>query len=423
MPNRQSASHAVQSASAMGRITTARDLRRRQKRIVLGTLATCALAFLAGELALRALTTITSLGVVAVGRVVLVPWRPTPGTVRAWQERRASDSYMVPDPELGWSLKPSSRTLSPEPPVYTTNAQGFRADPDRVYAEKVPEGKLRLVCVGDSFTHGDEVGLADTWEARLEGLDARLEVVNLGVPAFGTDQALLRWRRDGRSLQAHAVVLGIWPENMCRNLNLIRFWFSPQSGFWAKPRFVPGAGGELRLVNSPVPQGVDLVTAVSDPANWPGIAHEKWYEPTLSYKYITDNSRVFRTLRGVLYARERQLARRRIYSGEDPEGIAITVGIARLFAAEVQATGAVPLVAIMPMRDLLDEWSGEDEFPLAVALEKAGLNVVDLFPAARAAGPGAFLPSGHLTPVGNAALAAELQKVLPRHVPALAPAR
>lgn len=397
---------------------------RRRRRQLFGLAIVCASLFLALEVGLRWLTRPNNrFGLLALSpRWPLLPLTASKGTVRRWIEERSAPGYQRLDPELGWTLSASAASVkSSEGLRYTTNAQGFRAPPDRVYATDPPPGKVRLVLLGDSFTHGDEVNLEDSWAGRLELEDPRLETVNLGVPAYGTDQAFLRWRRDGKPLRSHAVVLGIWLENVCRNLNVIRFWFSPFSGFLAKPRFVLGPGGEPRLVNSPVPQGEELIDAVHAPLSWAGIEHERWFEPALHTRRLSDTSRTFRTLRGLLYWKERKEARERLYAGEDREGIAVTVAIARLFAQEVERTGAVPLVVVMPMRDYLDAWPEEWDLPLAVELKKAGLNVINLFPTARLAREKetVFLPSGHMTPAGHAAMARELAGRLPAFLPVL----
>lgn len=410
------------SPSDMGAVPRRRRRGSRKRRLAIGAAALALVSFALLEGVMRLTSHVPKrLGVVVLGKFALPPWRPSPGAVRAWQEAIAEAKYMVPDPELGWTLG-HGVGLSDTDGRYSTNAQGLRAASDRVYAPSPPEGKVRVLCVGDSFTHGDGVLLEDTWESKLEAKDSRLEVLNMGTPGYGTDQAFLRWRKEGQAFQSHAVVLGIWPENLCRNLNEIRFWLSPQSGFSPKPRFVLAPGGELRLVNSPVPQGEALVAAVTDPASWGPIQHERWFEGNVIERHFTDNSRLVRVLRGLLTANDRRGQRRRIYSGEEPEGIAVTTGIARLFASEVGATGAVPIVAVMPMRDLLDEWPEDDDIPLVVELRRAGLTVVNLFPAVRGL-DGAFQPDGHLTAGGNEAVARELARQLPGLVPALAPAR
>jgi hypothetical protein len=86
------------------------------------------------------------------------------------------------------------------PGVYLrTNGQGFRGD--RNVTTEVPPGRVRLLCSGDSYTLGQEVSDHEVWCERLRALDPRLETVNLGVSGYGWDQAYLRYKHQGMSLQ------------------------------------------------------------------------------------------------------------------------------------------------------------------------------------------------------------------------------
>ena len=62
--------------------------------------------------------------------------------------------------------------------------------------EKVPPGKTRIVCSGDSFTLGYGVADTEAYPQQLESLDARLDVVNMGQGGYGVDQAYLWYERD-----------------------------------------------------------------------------------------------------------------------------------------------------------------------------------------------------------------------------------
>ncbi len=110
------------------------------------------------------------------------------------------------DAELGWINEPN--VYLPNiygPGVYLrTNAQGFRNDHDINTA--VPQGKTRLVCSGDSFTHGYGVDNAHTWCERLSALDQRLETVNMGEDGYGVDQAYL-WYKRGAARIDHQIHL------------------------------------------------------------------------------------------------------------------------------------------------------------------------------------------------------------------------
>ena len=52
----------------------------------------------------------------------------------------------------------------------------------------------------------------------LARLDAGLEFENFGVPAYGLDQAFLRYQREGRPTHPQIVVIGFMEENIFRDV-------------------------------------------------------------------------------------------------------------------------------------------------------------------------------------------------------------
>ncbi len=373
------------------------------RRLVLYLLALALVPLVAAEIATRALTRVLpDNGMEAFLGIPLLPLRPTAAQVRDWSTRVAASSYVAPDPDLGWSIVPSGRTTDGS---YEANAQGARARHDVVYAPFPPAGRTRIVAVGDSFTHGDGVSNEETWGARLEALLPELEVVNFGVPGYGTDQAFLRWRRDTRSLRTHFAVLGIWPENLCRNLNVIRYFLQPGGGFSQKPRFLVKSGG-LEVIGQPVLEGDALARAITEPFETPLLAHEHWLSRDVVTPRPFQRLRLARIAATLLSVYQRRAQRERLYSGEDPSGIEITVAIAEQWRREVAVTGAVPLVLLIPMRELLDTYPDEDSLPLARALRSAGIELIDLGPpmarAVREHGMACcFQADGHLSREGN----------------------
>jgi len=124
--------------------------------------------------------------------------------------------YTRHDPELGWVNVPDTRVESLFGPGrhVTINRQGFRGTAD--VADRVPAGKVRVVCSGDSFTFGYGVGDDETWVAMLPRLDERLETVNLGQGGYGIDQAYLWYRRDGERLEHQIHLFAVIVEDFNR---------------------------------------------------------------------------------------------------------------------------------------------------------------------------------------------------------------
>jgi len=323
----------------------------------------------------------------------------------------------VPDDELGWVVAKNGKYKV----EYESNAQGVRAPADRVYTTVPQPGKVRIVAVGDSFTHCDEVKNDETWEAALEGLRNDLEVLNLGVPGFGTDQAMMRYRRDGVRFRPHISILGIWTENICRNLNIVRYYLNPLSSPLNKPRFLL-ADGELKLINSPVMPREVLAQLLSQPEAFPLLQYEYWYDPMETTPHFYQHSALLRAAQSIRAQYQRKMRREKLYSGADPAGIAATVAIAKQFAKEAEAAGSKPIILLIPMRHHLEEkrlYATEDAFPLGRALRNEHLEVVDLgFELAKDASLDLdrlwIRQGGHLTPAGNLRLAQELETKL-RH--------
>jgi hypothetical protein len=363
-----------------------------------------------GEIAARLLTHTGENGMAMIGRYVLLPYRPARATVDAWSARTAGGTYLVDDVDLGWSLRAGGTSE-----FYQANAQGIRADPACTYSSEIPAGKVRLLALGDSFTHADEVKNDEAWTHVLEALCGDLEVLNMGVPGYGTDQAFLRWKKSGGQFQADIVLLGIWPENMCRNLNVVRFYLVPGAMYSSKPRFELH-DHELGLINAPVIRGAALAQMLAEPESAPLLEHDTWYTRDETVWMLYQNSRLLRFVDTLWHMKRRRDQRQRMYTGEDPSAIDLTVAIAERFRDEVRAKGTIPLVLLIPMRDLFDLHRQEDGFPLVRALRSSGVDVIDLGPAiARDVENGEkelFLPSGHFSAKGNRLFAQELASAL-----------
>jgi hypothetical protein len=148
------------------------------------------------------------------------------------------------DAELGWFPLPSSeRTIAGTRPFHVRhNARGFRE------REIGPKTGPRLVVFGDSFVWGFDVEAEERFTERLAARQPGLEVLNLGVSGFGTDQELLLLRREVGALDPDLVVLVFAKEND-RKDNVTNRRYGP----YYKPYFEM-AGDGLALRGQPVPR-------------------------------------------------------------------------------------------------------------------------------------------------------------------------
>jgi lysophospholipase L1-like esterase len=133
---------------------------------------------------------------------------------------RYTGSTYTADRALGWSLRPGAGAWEVDEGAAWTriNPHGFR-DRDRT-ADK-PPGVYRIAVLGDSYTEGRQVGMDQTytWLAE-EALNrqrcaggSRFEVLNFGVPGYGTAQERLLLRQRVWSFSPDLVVLQFYSGN------------------------------------------------------------------------------------------------------------------------------------------------------------------------------------------------------------------
>lgn len=166
-----------------------------------------------------------------------------------------SRSHVQYDALLGWVNKPNLRVKNMYGPNrdFVTNSQSFRNDVD--FPVRVPPGKKRVICSGDSFTLGIGVDGKDTFCARLGALEPQLETVNLGEAGYGLDQIFLKYQRDGAKLD-HDIHIFAFISDDIRRMRAKRFIYYP------KPRLVL-RNGELFNDNYPVPKRSSLAMFLS----------------------------------------------------------------------------------------------------------------------------------------------------------------
>jgi hypothetical protein len=140
--------------------------------------------------------------------------------------------------EYGWELRPDS-VIVERGRRTTIDGRGCRRAPSATRAEAA--GGPRVLLLGDSVTFGFEVDDAETFAERLG--EAGVAAVNLAVPGWGTDQELLRLRRQTIDRRPRLLVLGVCMENDFADNHSSTFFYD---GIQPKPYFTV-EGGALVL--------------------------------------------------------------------------------------------------------------------------------------------------------------------------------
>jgi hypothetical protein len=337
-------------------------------------------------------------------------WFPQP-LVERYGSPAAGGPLVATDPELGWTLRPNVSGVASDEPWQAdlaTNALGFR---DADHGEKAA-GVTRVAVLGDSFVFGSGVKQDEPVTRRLAALlGPSFEVINLGVPGYGTDQALLTLRRWGPRLSPDVVLAGFFWNDVMENA-------SAEMYSMQKPRFVL-AGDSLSLV--PPGAAPDRSAAARLDAALGARSH-LWSLVNRSFGKTI--GKVEPETRPVMV----DLSLRASPPAREPE-FALTWALLGALAREARTLGATPIVFTAPPRFLVDDVARRKVLKIyglgADALDEDGfsrvkeacarhdLPVVDLLPAFRdaaRAGERLFLPTGiHWSAKGHALAARVLE--------------
>jgi hypothetical protein len=286
-----------------------------------------------------------------------------------------SASYVVYDPELGWTIRPYAAKRG-----YRANRYGIRAN--REYALQPPPGVLRLAAFGDSFTHASDVPNGQAWERRLEEIRPGTEALNFGVPGFEPGQALLRYRREGVKFHPHIVLIGFMSENINRVVNTYRPFYFPRSGVpFTKPRFAL-RNGRLVLIPNPIQSPDGYRELLRSPQTvLPRLGKDDYFYQRNSKRNPLDflPSVRFASIFADQYLRQ-PTVRGGVYNTHS-EAYQVTVAVLDQFYKEAAANGSLPIIVLFPeRREIRNRREGKTVVykPLLEELHRGGYRMVDL---------------------------------------------
>lgn len=334
------------------------------------------------------------------GNVMLKPrnWERTKLHYRQLLEKKSPDSsLLVYDDRVGWAVGRNRDSSLNGEGHYWSSFEGARAPYKGSVFPKV-ETKTEIALVGDSFTFGEEVGYEETWGYRLEQiLGEKFQVINFGVPAYGLDQAYLRYEKEVRPRKPKVVILSFINGDLSRTMKVYPFLSTEWNLPFSKPRFVL-QDGILTIANmSPLPpEAIFSQGLISD---LPFLEHERgdrlndWQQRWYHVSYLV---RFFVSL----------LPSWSPISSERSEQIlSVNAAILKKFVLSVKETGAIPLVVWLPGKEDFKETGSRLSLGKQV-LEEAGLAYInptscllEVLPSDR------FAPKNHYSRHGNVAVA------------------
>jgi hypothetical protein len=275
------------------------------------------------------------------------------------------------DEELGW---PSPHDAV-SPPRDKSGAK---------YNAEFPQPDHACVSAyGDSFIWGFGIPMQDGWIERLSHI-LGCRVADYGVPGYGTDQAYVRFMRTTQD-EAPVALLGIFPENVIRNVNQFRGLLGfPQSPLLLKGRFVLDPAGKLEWIHRPRVNEVGFLKLLRDP------------ESVVPHEYMLPNSHdgpvLLRFPYTLVLARMLLMPRLWVRITGRPSwsdffhpdhasrGLALTVAITEAFVHDAEKRGKRALVVMLPGASSFRARAkyGEPEYqPLLAALAAKHVDAFD----------------------------------------------
>jgi hypothetical protein len=320
------------------------------------------------------------------------------GTLRlAWNDYyvRTPRENVEPHPTRGFANRPGVRLEYGKAEYHVTVAHSSRGFRCPELPPHKPPGRTRVLVLGDSMTYGLGAENHETYAARLEQLDPRLEVINAGVPGYSAAEELLLLDEEGPSLEPDLVLVG--------------FFFNDLPGaFKSGVRFTL-EDGELRYHPPEAPP-------VKESSGAPG-AVSLWSRSYL-YRFTSDRITLLRYWLGDVFG-FRVRATSVLLPEEVEPAWQLSFALLRRIAERSAELGARTLVAVIPDQaqvetDVsvvgLDPSLFTIQQRLTAFGRESGIPVLDLLPGMRAgyAGDGTRLYyryDRHLRPEGHARVA------------------
>lgn len=276
----------------------------------------------------------------------------------------SNKGYRVYDSLLGWS----HGSWQTDDSLYFSDGQGFRCGRERFRQKQAGPDRYDIVCIGNSFTHGDAVAYEDTWPHLLAVQTGRT-VLNMGVGGYGIDQAVLRFMH--RRPACDTVILGMVSNDLDRSLTSVYNYY--QGGIKTKPKFRFHDSG-YTVLNQPCLTPAEFVRR---PASQQAV--EVYREIDGYNDYLGKETKWWAQLQSMrlLFSSIEQMKHRKpsAYLSDD-DRLRYCVSILDVFGKYCKAEGIVPIVLLIDNVNSINdrEKSGQNTWKLlATKLDSIGL--------------------------------------------------
>ena len=162
-------------------------------------------------------------------------WLITPQSKRPHLPKKVVEHFFYKsfDSELGWAPKAGSSGQD----ITELGVKTYHIDEKgRRFSSVYIDIPSKIAVFGDSFSFGRLVNDDETWPYALSKL-VKSYVPNYSVGGYGLDQALLRLKREIKTLDSKIILMCVVPETIARIHSYWRHYFEYGNTLAFKPRF------------------------------------------------------------------------------------------------------------------------------------------------------------------------------------------
>src|SRR5208283_3879895 len=154
--------------------------------------------------------------------------------LRTYASLASQERLLIADSILGWKLVPNAKRLyrrEVKPYFVAINSKGLR---DREHSYDKRADVYRIVVIGDSMVFGaGGVEASERFTDILERSTKNLEVINMGIPAFGTDQEYLYLQDEGLKYQPDLVIICAFSNDYLESFSIINPGIGRPKGYFS----------------------------------------------------------------------------------------------------------------------------------------------------------------------------------------------
>jgi hypothetical protein len=265
------------------------------------------------------------------------------------------------DSLLGYVPRENTKSLNG---WWQSNNLGARNRRD--ISKENPEGKKRIIVLGESYANCSRVPQEESWPDIFNAKVNTVEVINFGVDGYSMGQSFLRFQQIKNKLNYDIVLLMFAPTiDLWREINIIRPLKEAWDNYFVMPRFIVEKD-ELLLIKSPfkIPSSIYKKNGnvLSQKLRTHLRKYDRFYfKSKYEESWFIDASVIYKLFVNAYSEIKKRYIIKNIYK-PDSEAMQVTKRIFETMNAEVKKDGNIFALIFLPVRGDIDRLKRSSSF-------------------------------------------------------------